>query len=64
MRAVCLSLLACDLIRPSLVVAASLKTVGGAHPFAVPNRTLSHDERTFAPTGGHVCDRVSSRACS
>ena len=42
-----------------------LETVGGAHPFAVPNRTLSHGERTFAPTQvGHVCDRVSSRACS
>ena len=44
------SLCACDFIRPSLVVAASLETVGGAHPFAVPNRTLSHWERNFAPT--------------
>ena len=34
----------------SLVVAASLATIGGAHPFAVPNRTLSHWERIFAPT--------------
>ena len=44
------SLCACDLIHPSLIVAASLETVGGAHPFAVPNWTLSHGERTFAPT--------------
>ena len=38
------SLCACDFIRPSLA------TIGGAHPFAVPNRTLSHWERIFAPT--------------
>ena len=44
------SLCACDFINPSLIVAASLETVGGAHPLAVPNRTLSHWERIFAPT--------------
>ena len=44
------SLCACDFIRPSLVVAASLETVGGAHPFAVPNRSLSRRVRTFAST--------------
>ena len=44
------SLCACDFIRPSLVVAASLETVGGAHQFAGPNRTLSNRERIFAPT--------------
>ena len=44
------SLCACDFIHLSLVVAASLETVGGAHPFDVPNRTLSHGEHIFAPT--------------
>ena len=42
--------LACGFIRPSLVVAAPLDTAGCAHPFAVPNRTLSHWKRISAPT--------------
>ena len=48
--AVCLSLRACDFIRPPLFVAAPLDTVGCAHPFVVPNWTPIHGERIFAPT--------------
>ena len=44
------SLCACDFIHLSLVVAASLETVGGAHPFAVPNRMPIHRKRISAPT--------------
>ena len=50
LRAVWFSLQTCGFIRPALVVAAPLDTAGCAHPFAVPNRTPSRRERTFAPT--------------